>query len=83
MKSLIFLAALAASTNALALFPRTEVPCCFHLNVSGDVTGPLGQLTDGKSRESRWRQQPESIFVLYQLYWSHHRQHRKRLYHHP
>jgi hypothetical protein len=50
MKSLFFLAAFAASVNALALFPRAEVPCCFHLNVSGEVTGPLGQLTDGQSR---------------------------------
>lgn len=50
MKRLVFLAALAASANALALFTRAEVPCCFHLNVSGEVTGSLGQLTDGQSR---------------------------------
>ncbi|KAJ5891565.1 GPI anchored cell wall protein [Penicillium subrubescens] len=50
MKSFCFLAALATSTNALALFPRAEVPCCFNLNVSGEVIGPLGQLTDGQSR---------------------------------
>lgn len=50
MKSFLVLAALAASVNGLALFGRAETACCFHLSVTGDVTGPLGQLTDGQSR---------------------------------
>lgn len=50
MKSFFFLAAFAASVSSLAFLPRGEQPCCFHLNVSGEVAGPLGQLTDGQSR---------------------------------
>lgn len=48
MKSLFLLAASAATVNGLV--GRAEPACCFHLNVSGEVTGPLGQLVDGQSR---------------------------------
>ncbi|KAJ5906050.1 uncharacterized protein N7473_002966 [Penicillium subrubescens] len=47
MKSFIAIATLAVGANALV--GRSD-SCCFHLTASGDKSGSLGQLSDGKVR---------------------------------
>jgi hypothetical protein len=47
MKTFVTLAAFAAGTNALV--GRSD-SCCFHLTASGDVSGSVGQLSDGQNR---------------------------------
>lgn len=61
MKSLLFLSAFAASVNGLV--GRAEPACCFYLNVTGEVTGPLGQLVDGQSRVGDYSL-PQSQFCI-------------------
>lgn len=61
MKSLLFLSAFTASVNGLV--GRAEPACCFHLNVTGEVTGPLGQLVDGQSRVDDYSL-PQSQFCI-------------------
>lgn len=47
MKGIVAVAALAVGANALV---GRSNGCCFHLSVTGDVSGSLGQLGDGQSR---------------------------------
>ncbi|OQD81038.1 hypothetical protein PENANT_c030G04659 [Penicillium antarcticum] len=47
MKNFGTLAAFAAGAQALV---ARDDSCCFHLNASGDKTGPVGQLSDGQNR---------------------------------
>jgi hypothetical protein len=47
MKNAYTLAAFAA--GAQALVARGD-SCCFHLDASGDMTGSVGQLSDGQNR---------------------------------
>lgn len=44
-----FALGLAFSIGTEALVPRAEI-CCFHLTASGEVSGQVGQLTDGQNR---------------------------------
>jgi len=53
MKSFTTIAALGLGVSGAAIHKRTDTPsdkCCFDIDITGGVTGPLGSLWDGQIR---------------------------------